>query len=196
MNSETRAPRPHLWTALPAWTAILLSAVSVVISTLAYRTSTTASRLSQRAYVSHEIELYNRQDLIANVANDSDELTLFFGFKVTNFGNTPAKNLHYSFDYEVPALTRMFVGEGTSIRRLDIAPKQSRTLEVTLRFTNTAHRNTADHFFRTSLRGSMSYDDVFGSTETIPICYVMLANPTDARISACPQPIEVKSGSN
>jgi hypothetical protein len=140
-------------------------------------------RLSQAANVAHDVQLYNRQDFISAVANEAPTVAIFYDFTVTNSGNTPARNLRYSFDYTVE--------EGTSIRRLDIAPKQSRTLEVTLRFTNANGQNTLNHFFQTTLTGGMSYDDVFGKTVVLPVCYLMLANARDARISNCPAPVEV-----
>ena len=173
------------------WAPLLISIIGLMISISAYLQSGKASRLSQKAYVSHEAELYNRQEFISAVATDAPVLRIFFGFKVTNFGNTPAKNLQYTFTYTIPATTQLVIGEGTSIRRLDIAPKQSRTLEVTLTFSNAEGSNTLNHFFQTKLEGKVSYDDVFGGTETIPICYVMLANAIDARTSNCPAPIDI-----
>jgi hypothetical protein len=148
-------------------------------------------RLSQAANVAHDVQLYNRQDFISAVANEAPTVAIFYDFTVTNSGNTPARNLRYSFDYAVPGKSNLSIEEGTSIRRLDIAPKQSRTLEVTLRFTNANGQNTLNHFFQTTLTGGMSYDDVFGKTVVLPVCYLMLANARDARISNCPAPVEV-----
>ena len=178
---------------IPNWAAVSISTISALISTLTYCNSKYAARLSQRAYLSHDAELYNRQELVKSVASDAPVIRVFFGFKVTNFGNTPAKGLLYTFTYDVPPHTRVFLGEGTSIRRLDIAPKQSRTLEVTLNYTNDGGANTANHFFKTTLKGEMSYQDVWGKSETTPICYVIVANATDARIANCPAPISVSA---
>ena len=182
-----------VWRQPLIYAPIAFSIISLLVSVLSYKQSGASMRLSQAAYLYPEMQLYNRQELISAVANDAPAVPIFYGFTVTNSGNTPARNLRYSFNYTIPAKSQMSVEEGTAIRRLDIAPKQSRTLEATLRFSNAEGKNTRGHFFQTTLTGEMSYDDVFGETVVIPICYLMLANSIDARISNCPASVEVQT---
>ena len=65
------------WQHLLTYAPLVVSVVSLLMSVLAYRQSTTATQVSQTAYVSHEAQLYNRQEFISGVAKDAPIIQIF-----------------------------------------------------------------------------------------------------------------------
>src|SRR5258708_32842123 len=74
---------------------LLLSTVSLIVSALAYNVSVRGMKISQRAYLYHEAELTNMDELVKAVQVKAKEYPATIKFTTKNLGNTPATKVNY-----------------------------------------------------------------------------------------------------
>lgn len=103
-----------------------MSLLSFSISALGYRRSIQSNQISQRAYVSHEIEVTNAQEFVAAVGRHDRNVPLAYRIAFKNLGNTPAINLDPEFSYQIPAHSSLNLKRNPLVD-VDIGPKESTT---------------------------------------------------------------------
>jgi len=123
-----------------------------------------------------------------SVRNNDPVVILNYRFSVTNLGNTPATDIHYTFNHNIPSTSQTGgTWNETSLRYTDLGPKDSRSATRTLLYENKNRDMAPKDLFSAGITGSVTYKDVFAKSHSLSICYLIIASSTDARIDNCHQ---------
>ena len=165
---------------------LIISLFSLVLSMVSFWYSFRTTRLLQRAYVYHTAELQNKDELVKAISEKAFSIPVSLVFRMTNYGNTPARKLNYTFQYTVPAKTILSIGKD-KLSDVDIPPKESRLYGQHLEFKSIAGERLESDSIYTGVTGKVSYEDVFGARHEVTLSYVLIATGKDARLSTCEQ---------
>src|SRR5207245_2096449 len=74
---------------------VIVSCLSLLIAAASLWLTRSNNQAAQRAYVFHEVQLLNPDDLKTSVRNNADPVRVSYRFIVKNLGNTPASDIRY-----------------------------------------------------------------------------------------------------
>jgi hypothetical protein len=164
--TEREAPnvggRPHLITIVIALAAFLVSGVSAVLSYEALTLNRENNVITQRAYLT--VQEPHIADAIPSANKGRIGNTYNIQFKVVNLGNTPASKI------ELKLAILSFAGKLLDERRdviLDLGPKDVSSYA----YPAFIERQPVDFRFLLTLRGEVTYEDMFGNRRKNGWCF-------------------------
>jgi hypothetical protein len=176
---------------MPTWKSWLTSHIPIVISFLSLLISATSlwvaftsTRTSQRAYLSHTLEVTNGTDLAGLDQSTQGYIHLEYRLNIKNLGNTPARRISFAIEpleNNPMAGKEVFKMESMPVW-LDLGPKDSYPVDGSIIFES---KRGMSAFFVTALTGAIRYDDIFGAHHELSVCYTVTVTKGRAVARSC-----------